>query len=403
MVITDKRFCSGIWENIEGCGFGQRLKSLLPSTSKTIYIENTNNINGQRQMIKAYKLKLYPNKGKAEQLDELLAFWRDEVNRKIRMFWHFKEVKGSYPPKEYTKGGRLIRDASTKAWQIVKGAKKEKQTEEPFFTAEEIDLNEFSGRIIEDFGTEEFDLWLSVLTVTPRVRVKLPCKKYEKFNKALEIGRLRKSFKIKKIRGSYYAIFFVETPEVKKENKKVVGLDVGLNRTVATSDGKFFGDDLKDLRIRTKWRKYDKGLSAFKQGLNRVAKELVEVYNDSDFAVEKLLFTGKKGRSRIFRRRNNNWAYSYLSHRLKEIGCLKGFRVFHRNPRHSSQRCPVCRCINKANRKGEKFLCVSCGFSEHADTVGALNHAKDVAKEHPFLELIAPKSFLCSSINLGGG
>jgi len=402
MVITDKRFCSGIWKKREECGFGQRLKSLLPSTSETIYIEDTDNINGQRQMIKSYKLRLYQNRGKEKQLDELLAFWRDEVNRKIRMFWHFKEVKGSYPPKEYTKGGRLIRDASMKAWQIVKGAKKEKQTEEPFFTAEEIDLNEFSGKIINDLETEEFDLWLSVLTVTPRVRVKLPCKKYKKFNTALEKGKLRKSFKIKKIRGSYYAIFFVEFPEMKTENTHVVGLDVGLNNTVATSDGSFFGEDLRDLRIRTKWRQYNKGLSAFKQGLNRVAKELIKTYKNTDFGVEKLLFKGKKGRSKTFRRRNNNWAYSFLSKRLEVLGCFEGFKAFHRNPRHSSQRCPMCMCINKANRKGEKFLCVNCGFTEHADTVGALNLAKDVAKEHPFLELITPKSFLYSSINFGG-
>jgi len=55
-------------------------------------------------MIKSYKLKVYANKGKIKELNKLMAFWRDQVNHKIKIFWKFKEVKG-YPPKEYCKGG----------------------------------------------------------------------------------------------------------------------------------------------------------------------------------------------------------------------------------------------------------------------------------------------------------
>lgn len=74
-------------------------------------------------MIKSYKLKVYPNKGKEKELNGLLSFWRDQVNHKIKIFWEFDEIRGSYPSKEFTKGGRLIRDASMKAWQIVKSAR----------------------------------------------------------------------------------------------------------------------------------------------------------------------------------------------------------------------------------------------------------------------------------------
>lgn len=109
---------------MKGYEFGQRLKSPIPFTPQTIYIENTNNINGQRRMIKSYKLRAYPNKDKAKELNRLIAFWRDEVNHKIALFWNFGKVKSPYPPKEYTKGGRIIRDASLKAWQIVKGQRK---------------------------------------------------------------------------------------------------------------------------------------------------------------------------------------------------------------------------------------------------------------------------------------
>jgi len=38
------------------------------------------------------------------------------------------------------------------------------------------------------------------------------------------------------------------------------------------------------------------------------------------------------------------------------------------NPKYSSQECPKCHYIDKSNRDGEKFLCVECGYTEHADT-----------------------------------
>ena len=74
-------------------------------------------------MTKSYKLKIYANKEKLKKLNKLLAFWQDQLNHKIKIFWDFESLKGSYPPKEHCLGGRLISDVSKKAWQIVKGAK----------------------------------------------------------------------------------------------------------------------------------------------------------------------------------------------------------------------------------------------------------------------------------------
>jgi putative transposase len=44
------------------------------------------------------------------------------------------------------------------------------------------------------------------------------------------------------------------------------------------------------------------------------------------------------------------------------------------DPRNTSRECPECRHTAKENRPTqEKFHCVSCGHTAHADTVGALN------------------------------
>ena len=181
---------------------------------------------------------------------------------------------------------------------------------------------------------------------------------------------------------------FVEIPEKRSNNDKILGLDVGLNHTVATSDGMFFGDDLRELRIRTKWRRYG-GLSAFKQGLHRVGKQIVNDHPSCDFAVEQLLFKGKGKRSKRFRRRNSNWAYTHLSHYLEQMGYLEGFKIYYVDPAYSSQTCPVCGFVSSLNRlNGDGFRCGRCGFFGNADHVGALNLAERVRQEHPSLKAL---------------
>ena len=405
MVITDQRVYVETWKNIEKYDIEQSNESLLPVIPKTIYIANTNNYNEQSEMIKSYQLKIYPNKEKAKELNKLITFWVDKVNHYLRIFWNFKDLRENYPPKEYTRGGRLIRDAAVKAWQIMKIAKMTGQINKPYYNTKEIDLNESSSKIIKGFETKKFDLWLNIIALGSKKgrgnskRLKLPCKRYREFNKAKEKGKLRKGIKISREGKSYYATFFFEFPERKSENKKVVGIDVGMNHPAVTSNGQKFGDELRDLRIRTKWRHY-KRLAAYKQGLNRIAKDIVEVYPNCDFAVERLLFKGSRKRSRRFRRNNLNWAYSHLSHKLEEIGHLEGFRVWKVNPALSSQRCTQCGFTSKENRRSDEvFSCGLCGYTGDADHVGARNLAERVTKEHPSLGL-TPLLDICPNISI---
>jgi predicted RNA-binding Zn-ribbon protein involved in translation (DUF1610 family) len=50
-----------------------------------------------------------------------------------------------------------------------------------------------------------------------------------------------------------------------------------------------------------------------------------------------------------------------------------GRRVVAMNPRYTSQRCSHCGHIAAENRDKEKFACISCGHSEHADINAARN------------------------------
>jgi len=43
-------------------------------------------------------------------------------------------------------------------------------------------------------------------------------------------------------------------------------------------------------------------------------------------------------------------------------------------PHYTSQTCPCCGHVAKANRKTQaKFECVACGYANNADIVGAMN------------------------------
>lgn len=330
-------------------------------------------------MIKSYRLKIYANKSKRKQLNRLLAYWQDQVNRKIEIFWKFDLVRGSYCPSGYALGGRIKRDSSIKAWQIVKGTRFAKQ-EKPHFRGNEIDLNQASAYIIPEFRTKEFDIWFNVICLTKQKRLKIPCKRTKRFNDAVGVGKLKKSFKILKIGNKYFVQLFVEFKEKVKQNKKLLGIDVGINNAIATSDGRLLGKELKDLRKRTKHRKYVRKITPSKQGLNHYANRLVRYYRDTDFVVEDLLFKGKRKRTRSFRRQHNRWAYNHLANHLRQIGRLEGFGLIKVEPAFSSVICPKCGFSDKANRQESLFRCGQCGYRENADVVGAINLVERVAR-----------------------
>ena len=60
--------------------------------------------------------------------------------------------------------------------------------------------------------------------------------------------------------------------------------------------------------------------------------------------------------------------------RLKTKAEELGGRVIEIDPAYTSQTCPRCGQVSRDNRRTQgEFACVSCGFEQHADVVGAIN------------------------------
>jgi putative transposase len=80
----------------------------------------------------------------------------------------------------------------------------------------------------------------------------------------------------------------------------------------------------------------------------------------------------KKGLNRAI----SDASWSELILKIEYLAAKQGKVVIKINPKHSSQECRNCGHIDKSNRDGEKFICIECGYHEHAD-IGAAKTIRD--------------------------
>ena len=178
---------------------------------------------------------------------------------------------------------------------------------------------------------------------------------------------------------------------------KIVGLDRGVYNIVTTSEGDHYG--AKDVR-RVK-RKYnhvrselqEKGTRSAKRRLKAISgrekrfvqdqnhcisKKLANIDEDvSVYVLENLSSMNMlklKGKSnKTMRKWLSNWSYSDLEFKLVYKCKMNGIRVEFVDARYTSQKCSVCKTIDKTSRNGNRYTCRHCGSRMHADTNAAIN------------------------------
>ena len=201
-------------------------------------------------------------------------------------------------------------------------------------------------------------------------------------------------------KGRVFVNLIYECPDpVIEENKdgKIVGLDRGVYNIVTTSDGIHYG--AKDVR-RVK-RKYNHVRSVLqKKGTRSAKRRLVSIsgcekrfVHDQNHCISKKLANTDenvsvyvledlssmnmlrlKGKSnRTMRKWLSNWSYSDLEEKLIYKCKRNGIKVEFVDARYTSQKCSVCKTIDKASRKGNRYTCRHCGSRMHADTNAAIN------------------------------
>ena len=200
-------------------------------------------------------------------------------------------------------------------------------------------------------------------------------------------------------KGRVFVNLIYECPDhIIEENNdgKIVGLDRGVYNIVTTSEGVHYG--AKDAR-RVK-RKYnhvrselqEKGTRSAKRRLKAISgcekrfvhdqnhcisKKLANTDDVSVYVLEDLSSMNMlrlKGKSnKTMRKWISNWSYSDLELKLTYKCQKNGIKVEFVDARYTSRKCSVCKTIDKASRKGNRYVCSHCGSRMHADVNAAIN------------------------------
>lgn len=338
-------------------------------------------------VVRAYKLKLFPNEGKKE-----IALYA--LNR-FELYCNHFAGKALFEKKSRSTNGMgwlankaryYCRNESSKLKKYAKvtGNKINVPIIRPYSLEMPIFMEKAKGT--------NFDFWLKVPNQWTKAKiVKIPANSHKGLNKALKGGwKLTKSVSLKRFKDGVQVIVYVEKPRPKTEiPSDCIGVDVGLKRTIATSDG-FRGKDIRPLiksekikhserqRQRTKYKqeipyKGKTNKTKVKQQINRYAQNLIRRSKKSGtgIAVE-----SSRALSNLKSGSLQGWARCAFAERVRILGREEGVFIVEVNPWRTSKLCPDCRTVGERN--GIVFKCANpkcekIDILQDADLVGSKN------------------------------
>lgn len=179
-------------------------------------------------------------------------------------------------------------------------------------------------------------------------------------------------------RNSVQLCFEIETGP-KQAKDRCVGVDTGINALASLSTGEQMGLDIKAGIKRIKRCKHGskgqkRAVRALRQRMDEVAKEVAA--KATLVVVEDLTGMTKHTKRRLvktMRRSVGRWNVRYWLGAL-ERAC-EANRVSFRTvcPKYTSQMCSSCGHVDRRNRNGEVFRCLSCGYEANADVQASRN------------------------------
>ena len=255
-----------------------------------------------------------------------------------------------------------------------------------------------------------------------------------KIHNSRNIGLIQeiRTANVKKAGGSCYVSILVKIPSKLRPTLSidqatgVTGIDVGINKLVALSDGSFVENIHPSTNPRTARRLVIRQRSASRkvkgsnnktkayQRLGKMQHKIAQkreaylwkaaskIVKTADVvAHENLNVPGRIKRAKPKFDGNGGYlkngaaAKSGLNKQIADaswgtvfqmVGWLAlkaGKPVIAVNPKNTSRECPCCGHIDKINRNGEKFLCTNCGWLGHADLKASRTMALKVGLVFP--------------------
>ena len=247
-----------------------------------------------------------------------------------------------------------------------------------------------------------------------RKRIKLPKLGWVKIRAHRPIVGTPKVISLTKDIDHWFASIVCEISEVDPTHPckdKAIGLDMGISKAVADSDGKFVVNPKFMKRQAVQLARRQRRLARKKKGSNRrvkakkaVARVHRKIRNQrkdwqhkltNDYAnshgiivVEALKVSNmmRSAKGTAEKPGRNVRAKSGLNRSIADVGWgeirrqleyksqWRGGRLIEVDPRNTSRQCRICKHTAKENRATQAlFSCIACGHTEHADTHAAKN------------------------------
>lgn len=182
---------------------------------------------------------------------------------------------------------------------------------------------------------------------------------------------------------------------------KIVGIDLGINFLATTYDSYGKTSFFKGRHIKSKRGHYKilrkqlqrLGTKSAKRKIKSIGSRENRYVNDVNHAITKALvdkygsntlfvledLTGVRNATEKVRIDNRytsvSWAFYQFRQLLEYKAMMNGSMVITVDPRFTSQQCPKCGHIEKANRDKKKhiFKCKNCSYQSNDDRIGAMN------------------------------
>ena len=211
------------------------------------------------------------------------------------------------------------------------------------------------------------------------IEIKLPIKQHKHSLSLLKDGfTLRKNIQIKKVFGKYYVNLVWFNEVLPRTEGSSVGIDLGYNKLITTSNNEVIGTELKELYQRISNKKQGsknfKDLLAHRDNLINFYVNQIDISDLKTMVIEDLI--NVKHKSELHKKTNNKlqrWSYRKTIDKISRTCEVNGIELVKVSPAYTSQTCSCCGHIDKDSRKLEDFHCVSCGYEIDADINASIN------------------------------
>lgn len=324
----------------------------------------------------------YANQSKIIQLDNLMGESIRVINLYVDCLWNGRDRNYKYIDFKVKTwlSSRMQQCLGKQAWEIIKSQRKKNKKTKPTFKKHSLNLDQRFFQFA--FNINSFDVWFHLSSIGNKLILNLPSKKHKQFLSLTSKGfELKKSVRLRKTKGIYEIDLFLkkDTPPEKIKGKSI-GFDCGYKKLLVDSNGKVWDKGLELIYEKISRRKHKS--KGFYKSLIERDNLINQTINSIPFSsiktviVEDLKNVKKGSRGKIRKTFNNKlqrWSYLKVLDKLSMICEENGISFVKVEPSYTSQTCNYCGKVDKKSRKGEIFLCTSCGMEMDADFNAAIN------------------------------